>query len=59
MGSKREHFIGDEITKALVHLSDRADNDFELMGRHPDEVDFTVEYHGGDHILIEEHETES
>jgi len=49
---QREHYIGDEIERAL-RLIDEESEDWELRGRSPTEVEYRVEYHGGNYIHVE------
>lgn len=51
----RDHYIGDEILRALQLISEESD-DWDLRGRHPSEVDFSVEYHGHNYIHVEVNE---
>lgn len=49
---RREHYIGDEIQRALQLISEESD-DWSLRGRSAAEVDYMVEYHGGNYIHVE------
>ena len=57
MGDSRDHYIGDEMQKALRLLDEESD-EFELRGRYHGEVDCTFSYGGGNYLHVEEHETE-
>lgn len=52
---RREHYIGDEIERALQLISEESD-EWDLRGRHVSEVDFDVEYYGGNYIHVEVNE---
>lgn len=51
MSEHREHYIGDEILDALRFIDEESD-EWHLRGRHPSEVDFDVEYDGGNYIRV-------
>lgn len=51
----RDHYIGDDILEALRRISEESE-DWGLNGRHPSEVDYSVEYHGGNHLFVQVNE---